>query len=120
MFMSCVDFDLTTSEDAIGAYDVLYSLYCKKFRGVNMPDEELNKKEGQGLNLLIQEIEDWNLSPEGGFKHIKRQRSNDIWYVLRIIFGIFAVVIIALYYTGVYFTLFEEDSTKTSGTSGAG
>lgn len=64
------------------------------------------------MKSLVQEIEDWNMSPEGSFKNQKRQRSNDIWYVLRIIFGIFAVVLTALYYTGVYFTLFEEESTK--------
>lgn len=52
------------------------------------------------------------MSPEGGFKHLKRSRATDIWHVLRIIFAIFAVVLIALYYTGVYFTLFEEESTK--------
>jgi hypothetical protein len=53
------------------------------------------------------------MSPEGSFKHIRRQRTHDIWYVLRIIFGILAVVLTALYYTGVYFTLFEEDSMRS-------
>lgn len=67
---------------------------------------------------MIKEIEDWNLAPENSIKTIRRDRSNDIWSVLKIIFAIFAVVLIALYYTGIYFTLFEEDQTlKTTAPS---
>lgn len=112
LFLNCIDFDMSATEDAIMAYDTLFSLYCGKFQGVDLVEERINEREGQGIKSLIQEIEDWNMSPEGSFKHLKRQRTHDIWYVLRIIFGIFAVVLAALYYTGVYFTLFEEDSTR--------
>ena len=65
------------------------------------------------MRTLIQEIEDWKMSSEGSFKHQKRQRSSEVWFVLKIIFGIFAAVLTVLYYTGVYFTLFDEESQKT-------
>ena len=36
LFLSCIDFDLTTNEDAIQAFDLLYSIYCEKFKGVDL------------------------------------------------------------------------------------
>lgn len=45
-FLSCIDFDMTATEDAIMAYDVLYNLFCKKFQGVTLEDEVANKQEG--------------------------------------------------------------------------
>jgi hypothetical protein len=63
---------MSATEDAIMAYDTLFSLFCGKFQGVDLIEERINEREGQGIKSLIQEIEDWNMSPEGSFKHLKR------------------------------------------------
>lgn len=61
----------------------------------------------------MQEIEEWGLNQENSFRHADRTRQNDIWSVLKIIFGIFAVVLSVLYYTAVYFTLFDTETKRT-------
>ena len=83
---------------------MFYTLYCSKFSTSTASIESASS----GIESLIQEVEDWLTESEGAFRSMKRQRSSDIWSVLRIIFAIFAVVLSALYYTGVYFALFEE------------
>lgn len=119
LFLDCIDYDTTSNENAIAAYDVLYSLYCDKFNGVDLEDERNNEKEGEGLQTLIQEIEDWNMSQEGSFKFKNRSRGNDVWFVVKIIFGIFAAVLTALYYVGVYYSLFDEDAKTTIKNAGS-
>jgi len=62
------------------------------------------------LDPLLEEIDSWEMRAQSAFKKREKQRTSDIWSVLRIIFGIFAIVLAALYYTGIYFTLFEEQT----------
>jgi hypothetical protein len=52
-FIGCIDFDMTTAEDAAMAFDTLYSLYCEKFHGVDLEEEKLNEREGMGLKSLV-------------------------------------------------------------------
>jgi glucose uptake protein GlcU len=42
----------------------------------------------------------------------KRLRTQEVFGILKIIFGIFAVILIVLYYTGIYFTIFDEEATN--------
>ena len=103
LFLGCIDLDKTSNENAAAAYDLLYTLYCAKFvEPVPSPSE--------ALDPLLEEIDSWDLRAQSAFKKRERQRTSEIWSVLRIIFAIFAVVLAALYYTGIYFTLFEEQT----------
>lgn len=43
-----------------------------------------------------------------------------MWHVVRIILGIFAVVLTALYYTGIKFTLYDEETKNAIRTAGGG
>ena len=93
---------------------MLYELYCAKFvDGVDYEQEQLNIIPGQGLNALVQEVEEWGLHKEDSFRHKDRTRQNDIWAVLKVIFGIFAVILSVLYYTAVYFTLYDSETKRT-------
>jgi hypothetical protein len=80
---------------------------------VDYDKEQISAVPGQGLNALVTEVESWNLNEENSFRHKDRTRQNDIWSVLRIIFGIFAIVLAVLYYTAVFFTLFDSETKKT-------
>ena len=40
----------------------------------------------------------------------KRDKNKEIWNIIKIICGIFSVILIILYYTGVYFSIFDEDA----------
>lgn len=39
-------------------------------------------------------------------------RSQEVMGILKIIFGIFTVILVILYYTGIYFSIFDEESDK--------
>jgi len=40
----------------------------------------------------------------------KRDKNREVWNIIKIICGIFTVILIILYYTGVYFSIFDEDA----------
>jgi len=112
LFTSCIDFSSPIG-DAIAVFDTLYSLYCQKFQGVDLEQEKFNDKHGQGLKGLVEEIDTWGMQDEGALRLPSRTKNTrDIWYVLRIIFGIFFIVCSVLYYTAIYFTLFDADAKK--------
>ena len=44
LFSSCIDYELTAPGDALAAFDSLYNLYCAKFQGVDLEQEQLNER----------------------------------------------------------------------------
>ena len=40
----------------------------------------------------------------------KRAKDKEMWGILKMVFGIFTVIIVVLYYVGIYFTLYDKDS----------
>lgn len=46
--MDCIDFDLSSSTDAISLYDQLYNIYCKKFVEIERQAEIKNEQERKG------------------------------------------------------------------------
>ncbi|CDW74123.1 UNKNOWN [Stylonychia lemnae] len=103
LFMNCIDFDLTTQADAIQAFDMLYSIYCKKFAYIDRDQEKRNEEKGEGIDKVLEQ-----LSINKAFE--KRDKSKEVWNIIKIICGIFTVILIILYYTGVYFSIFDEDA----------
>ncbi len=46
LFIGCIDFDMTTNEDAILAFDLLSRVYCDKFREIDLEKEQRNEDYG--------------------------------------------------------------------------
>ncbi len=106
LFLSCIDFDLTTYEDAMLAYDKLYTIYCQKFSFIDMKEEEGMEKGRKGIYSLIDKVQEQ--SPIQN----KRVKSQEVFSILKIIFGIFTVILTVMYYTGIYFSIFDEEAEK--------
>jgi hypothetical protein len=43
------------------------------------------------------------------------EEDQDVWYVLKVIGGVFGGIFVLLYYCGVYFSLYDKDEPKNSG-----
>lgn len=40
----------------------------------------------------------------------KKLKDKEVWSILKIVFGVFSLILIALYYVGIYFSFYDEDS----------
>jgi len=86
------------------AYDKLYTIYCEKFAFIDKREEEANDQSRKGVSMLIDKVQEQ--SPVQS----KRMKSQEVFTILKIIFGIFTVILVVLYYTGIYFSIFDEEA----------
>jgi len=86
---------------------MLYNIYCQKFYRIDLEQELKDEEYKTGVSLLVNKVLDESaLSMTSG----KRNPNREVYGILKVIFGVFAVILIVLYYIGMYFAIFDEDS----------
>lgn len=64
------------------------------------------EKGRKGIYSLIDKVQEQ--SPIQG----KRMKSQEVFSILKVIFGIFTVILAVLYYTGIYFSISDAEAEK--------
>jgi len=117
LFLRCIDFEEGTKENGLRAYDMLYKLYCEKFREVDLEKERFH--EAQGLDspkeIILSKIRKYqSVSVEHQESvNLNRRRSHEnkeeVNSTMKILFGTIAIVLVVVYYVTVYFTIIDVD-----------
>jgi hypothetical protein len=101
LILDCIDWSHTSKMDLIELYDVLYSLYCAKLTEDGHP-----KNYEDQLRAFIDEGKAEARKP----KQLQARRDEEslAWYV----FACLAVVLVAIYYLVLLFTICDDQTMK--------
>lgn len=105
--MNCINYDITKPEDAVMAFDFLYNIFCMKFHRINLAEEIMNEDRRTGVFMLVDGIIEENIQT---LTNTKKAKDKEMWKIIKIVLAIFAIVLVVLYYMGIYFALLDEDS----------
>ena len=87
------------------AFDMLYSIYCRKFKELDLQEETREESSKKGVSLLVDLVVDQHIDLKDSFK----PKESDANLVIKLILGIFSILMIFLYYIGLYFAVYDSD-----------